>query len=70
MPTHEVLLHQPPREVVNADVRVEVWSDDQKLGELRISRGTLDWAPAHHEYAFRLDWERFDTLMRDHGSQH
>ena len=40
---------------------------DTKLGELRISRGTIDWVPRNHAQAYRLEWERFDEVMRENG---
>jgi hypothetical protein len=53
--------------VYNADVRFVVKSDDQRLGELGVSRGSVAWQPANHATAFHLDWEVFDSLMREHG---
>ncbi len=45
---------------------IEVTSDGSKLGELRISRGTIDWVPKNHAYATSsLTWEQFDVLMRN-----
>ena len=32
----------PSTDILNTDVIVNVWSDDELLGELRISRGTID----------------------------
>ena len=46
---------------------IEVTSGDQKLGELRISRGSIDWAPRAHASARWLEWEEFDQLMQQHG---
>lgn len=59
----------PEHEIVNTDVVVAVFSDDEKLGEVRISRGTIDWVPRNHTHAFRLSWEAFDSVMRDCGSR-
>ena len=51
-------------EVVNTDLVIEVSSDDHKLGELRISRGTIDWAPHKFKNPISLPWEKFDQVMR------
>jgi CRISPR/Cas system-associated protein Csm6 len=67
MPRHELEIALPPKVVLNSDVVIEVKSDDAKLGELRISRGTIDWVPGKHVSAFRMSWEQFDELMREHG---
>ena len=68
MATHEITVHPSrPLEVVNADLVIEVSSDGRKLGQLQVSRGTVDWLPANHLNPISLEWERFDQIMRDQG---
>jgi hypothetical protein len=68
MPEHTITVHpSKPLEVINSDLIIEVDSDGEKLGELRVSRGSIDWVPRAHQKALRLDWERFDIVMREHG---
>jgi len=67
MAVHRVELALPATDIQNADATVTVWSDDELLGELRISRGTIDWRPGHHQAVFSMDWERFDEVMRTQG---
>ena len=68
MATHRITVHpSKPLAVDAADLVIEVTSDDQKLGELRVSRGSIDWAPRAHATARWLEWEEFDQLMQDHG---
>jgi hypothetical protein len=67
MPRHELEITVPPKAILNTDVVITVVEDDEKLGELRISRGSLDWVPGRGRGAYRLAWSRFDQLMRDHG---
>jgi hypothetical protein len=50
---------------LHADVVFEVRSDGEKLGELRISKGTLDWAPSSAKIPIRMTWEQFDRFMRE-----
>ncbi len=65
MPTHDVEMSIPTTKVVlHADVVFEIRSDGEKLGELRISKGTIDWAPSNAKIPLRLSWEQFDRLMR------
>lgn len=50
MPKHDVEMSIPTTKVVlSADVVFDIRSDDEKLGELRISKGTIDWAPSKRE---------------------
>jgi hypothetical protein len=67
MPVHDIEIELPPKVVLHKDVTFVVKSDGIKLGELRISKGSLDWAPAKLQTVRRLPWERFDALMREHG---
>lgn len=64
MAKHELGLSIPTGEIVNSDVVITVHGDDTKVGELRISRGTIDWYPANHQYRIQLGWEQFDEVMR------
>ena len=63
MAVHRVELALPATDIQNADVSVSVWSDDELLGELRISRGSLDWRPGRHQSAWSMEWERFDEVI-------
>jgi hypothetical protein len=67
MAVHRVELALPATDIQNADVTVSVWSDDELLGDLLISRGTIDWRPGHHQTIFSMEWERFDEVMRSSG---
>ena len=67
MAKHDITIDIPRAQVQNRDAAIVVRSDGKKLGELRISRGSVDWLPHNHWTAFRLSWERFDELIRTHG---
>ena len=64
MAVHRVELALPATDIQNADVVINVWSDDELLGELRVSRGSIDWRPGRHHTVFTMEWERFDDEMR------
>ncbi len=44
-----------------------VWSDDLKLGELQVSKGSIDWLPGNGRTRYRMRWERFNELMKKEG---
>jgi hypothetical protein len=70
MATHELRCRLPSADVINKDLMVEIRSDDELLGKLYISRGSIDWAPANTSTGGRtLSWERFDDFMRRHGNE-
>jgi hypothetical protein len=67
MPVHEIRLSLPRSEVINTDVEIEVMSDGVKLGELRLSKGSIDWRPAKaRQRVATLTWEQFARVMEDH----
>ena len=66
MPSHDVEMSIPTTKVVlHADVVFEVRSDDEKLGELRVSKGSIDWYPALARIPVKLTWEQFDRVIRE-----
>jgi hypothetical protein len=70
MPRHEIEMEIPPKMVVNSDVRFIVHSDDKKLGELLVSKGSIAWIPGHSPQSIHVQWERFDEVMRDERERH
>jgi hypothetical protein len=68
MPRHDIDIEIPPKVVLNSDVRFVVRSDDEKLGELLVSRGSIAWVPGHSPNAIHMTWEKFDILMRKQRS--
>ena len=68
MPRHRIEIQQPPRIVMHSDVSFVVYSDDERLGELAISKGTIDWTPARRRSAVSLSWEKFAQLMESAGA--
>ncbi len=65
MAQHRVEVVQPPKRVLNSDFTFVVYSDDAKLGELRISKGTVDWRPGRGKKVIKKSWEQFAVLMED-----
>jgi hypothetical protein len=59
--------HELP--VGNVDVKIVVTQDGERLGVLKLSRGSVDWKPGKAKRTWQLEWERFDELMRAHGHQ-
>jgi hypothetical protein len=65
MGEHRVTIRQPEREVMNADVSFDVYEDEAKIGELRISRGGIDWYPRSARKPITLTWTQFRRLLED-----
>jgi hypothetical protein len=63
VPKHHIEISLPTKPLKNVDTTISVWSDNAFLGELRISRGTLDWRSARKKTVKRIAWERLATLL-------
>lgn len=63
MPKHYIELSLPTKPLKNVDTTITVWSDDEKLGELRISRGTVDWKRGGKKKVKSISWERLAELL-------
>jgi hypothetical protein len=66
---HRVTFTIPHRPLGKADVTFDVALDDDRLGELLISKGAVVWFPAHKKYGYKLSWSRFDRLAVEHGTR-
>lgn len=60
----------PAVEVVKKDLIIDVEIDDDKLGEFRLSRGSVDFyqkgaKKKHH----RVTWKELADLLIEHGKE-
>jgi hypothetical protein len=58
-------IQQPPTVVMRSDVSFVVFLDEERLGELSVSKGTIDWKPARRRQPISLSWEKFAQLMEN-----
>ena len=65
MPTHEIEMNQTTRIVGKTDVVFVVSSDAEgKLGELRLSRGGVDWWPGRSKTRYhQCTWEQLREYL-------
>lgn len=62
--THSVTFTLPARELGRADATFHVRVDDELLGTLEVSNGSIVWFPRDTTYGHKMAWSAFDTLMR------
>lgn len=65
MPRHHIEISLPTKPLKNVDTTISIWSDREKLGELRVSRGSLDWKPAGKRAVKRISWERLAEMLNE-----
>jgi hypothetical protein len=63
VPKHYIEISLPTKPLKNVDTTIAIWSDDEKLGEMRVSRGTLDWKSARRRSVKHIAWERLAELL-------
>lgn len=65
MPVHKIEISQPAKRVLHTDITFSIHSDDTYLGELRVSKGTVDWRAPRARSAKQITWERFAKIMSE-----
>jgi hypothetical protein len=63
---HVVQFTVPKRDLGRADVLFDVIVDDEKLGTLGVSKGSLVWYPKNNSYGHKVTWSEFDKLMQNY----
>jgi hypothetical protein len=65
VPAHEIEMNARAMMVSSIDVEFDVFSDGARLGDLKVSQGTLDWRPRYvSTNVCSIEWEAFDHLMQ------
>jgi hypothetical protein len=67
MPRHDVRFTIPERRLGNSDIEFVVYSDDERLGQLSVSKGAIVWRHANAKRGYVLGWDQFDRVMREQG---
>lgn len=67
MATHKVIMRQPRDKIVNSDVVFVIKEGDKKLGELHVSKGSIEWKPSNGRFKRRMRWSKFAQFMESEG---
>jgi hypothetical protein len=60
---HKVIMRQPSQLDVSVDIEFIVKEDGKKIGELHVSKGSIEWLPSNGRYKRRMRWSKFAELM-------
>ena len=69
MAQHKVKFRVPTRPLQYADIEFDVYRNGQKVGTLHVSQGAVVWVPRDRTYGRRVNWEKLDDLMQQHGTK-
>ena len=65
---HEVSAKIVTKVLSRKDLEITVKGDDQKLGDLLISRGNIEWVPSGNSvYKRTMSWKNFGEMMELKG---
>ncbi len=64
MAKHNVYLSLPTREMGKVDAHFFIYKDNQKLGQITISKGGLDYYPNRRKKPISIDWTQLDILLK------
>ena len=64
MAKHNVFFQLPTREIGKVDAYFFIFKNDEKLGEITISKGGLDYYPNKKKYPISISWTQFDELLK------
>ncbi len=67
MPRHDVRFTIPERKLGNSDIEFQIYSDEERLGQLSVSKGAVVWRHANAKRAYVMEWATFDRVMREQG---
>ena len=62
---HYVYFKTPWRELGNTDFRIAVYNGERiKMGELRISKGTLDFRKGKGKKFLKVPWDQVSSMFQ------
>ena len=69
MAEHKIELTLPKVELGKTDAYFNIFKDTEKLGEIRVSRGGIDYYRKNKKRGIRVSWTQFDEMMRKHSEE-
>lgn len=60
-----VMIHLPERPLAYADAIFRIRMKGEKLGEVRISQGGMDWYPPYAKQRRRFSWAKLAKILDD-----
>ena len=60
---HKVTFTIPPRELGRSDAEFAIAENDDLLGTLKVSKGSVVWFPKHAREGHKIAWADFSKIM-------
>jgi len=65
----DVTMSISPLEIKKKDVEFVVKVGNKSFGKLKVSSGTVEWAPKGTSKGFHMKWKEFDKMMKENGTK-
>jgi hypothetical protein len=65
MSKHTVAFELPKREMGKVDADFFIQKDGATLGQIRISKGGMDYYPANRKKAIKITWTQLDKMIKE-----
>ena len=69
MAKHDVSFDVPKRQLGKTDVNFFIRRDNEVLGKLSISNGSIVWFPKLSRKGRKMSWKRFDEMMQENSKR-
>ena len=69
MPAHMVKLTTAIRDFGGAQFKFRVLEDNAAFGKLKVRKATIVWVPKGQQKGLKMNWKRFDELMKEYGDK-
>jgi hypothetical protein len=66
MAKHNVYINLPRRELGKVDAQFDIYQDDEKLGTITISKGSLEWYPKNSKKPYKIGWSNFAKMIKEY----
>lgn len=66
---HSVTLRLPDLEIRKTDAIFFIHQDSEKIGEVRISKGILDYYPSGRKKPIEIKWAAFDKMVKESNGE-
>lgn len=64
MAKHNIYVNLPWSELSNSDALLDIYTNNQKVGTITISKGAFEWYPKNARRPYRLTWRQFDAAIK------
>jgi hypothetical protein len=64
MAKHNVYFQLPTRELGKVDADFFIYKNNEKLGQITISKGGLEYYPSKKRNPIEISWTQFDELLK------